>query len=147
MALFRETVNITLLVMDSTWSEQNVAANNHINSNSLFLCGPFLFIIYPSQARCVCWGQRRERGGGGNSSPVQCTICYLTFLFLQPKVWKEKQWLNLPLQNWITYFPEKMSLRPPNVERPEKWSQNPKQVMALIKDRLVPYWMTMIPSW
>ena len=48
MAPFRKTVNNALLVIDSAWSEQNLAANRHINSNSLFLCRHFYSIIYPS---------------------------------------------------------------------------------------------------
>lgn len=143
MASFRETVNITLLVMDSTWSEQNFATNNHINSNSRFLCRHFLFIIYTFWARCVCKGRRRR----GKFFPSVMYNMLSNFSLFAVKLWKEKQWLNLPLPIEWLIFPEKMSLRPPNVERPEKQSQNPKWVMALTKDSLVPYCMNMIPTW
>lgn len=79
MASFRETVNITLLVMDSTWSEQNLVANKHINSNSRFLSlrGLSFHNLSLLNKMYVCVRGRvgrEEEGGVLLQYNVQCVI-------------------------------------------------------------------------
>lgn len=126
MASFRETVNNTLLVMDSTWSEQNGAAYNHINSNSRFLCRHFLFIIYPSWKK-VCVRNRGWEDMEGQFFPSFVYNMLSPFsLFLQLKFRKEKQWLNLTLQIESLNFPGKMSLKLPKCRKARKFATESK---------------------